>query len=65
MAGDGVKTDRRARSQRNKIANTLTALSGIAITIEQQMPMVTQGKAMVAGQVLAGMAVMVNQFWPK
>ena len=66
MAGDGVKTDRRAKSTRNKIVSVLTAVTGIAVTAEQMAPgIVPPGAGVMAGQLSALATLLVNQFWPK
>ncbi len=66
MSGDGVKTNRRARSQRNKIVSTLAGAAAVAQTVEQTLPgVVPAGFSMLTGQCLTFAALLVNQFWPK
>jgi len=68
MAGDGVKTPikKRQRSQRNKIVSVITAVGGIATTLDQTVPgVVPPGVGTLIGQLCAAIALAVNQFWAK
>jgi hypothetical protein len=69
MAGDGIKTNRRARSQRNKIVTTLGGVAASAASLDAVSvvaPAIVPPGTGAAVAALCGMlATMVNVWWPK
>lgn len=66
MSGDGVKTNRRARSQRNKIVSVLTGVASVGVAADTALPgVLPPGSGVLVGQVASFLALVVNQFWPK
>lgn len=59
MAGDGVKTDRRAKSLRNKIVSGVSVVAGALVGIDQQVPgVLPAGTGAIVGQ-LAPVAILL------
>lgn len=61
MAGDGMKTNRIAKTKRNKWGQVVVGITGAVATIEQQMPgVLPPGTGLVAGQLGAIALLLIN-----
>ena len=66
MAGDGVKTDRRSKSLRNKLVTVASAVSGAVVGIEQSAPGVLPvGTGAVVTQLAPFVILLLNNFVKK